>query len=446
MTQAVAEKAAMPASEMPYARKGDSATTAVPIARPDLLTPIMQTGKVDVSDLAGLEPIALRAELVRRAAALRPMLDRNSLATQTNRRVVEENIEAIRAAGLLKITVPKRHGGLETNMRTFIDVSRELAKGCGSTAWVSTLMNVCAWFVGYGSEQMQADIWGANPDSRCAGVFAPSATSVAVEGGLRVTGKWAWASGCLHSDWAFVGVPVVDAAGNQIDQGFATIPMSEVTIEDSWYVVGMQGTGSNTIVANDVFVPSHRIVSVPVLIEGDAATPFKDEALYRSAFIPVAALGLVGPQLGLAARALEFVLEKAKSRGVSYTFYDRQMDSPSFQLAMAEAASMVDMAHLFAYRAADDIDTAARDGHKMTYLERARVKMDVGKAITAARDAIDTLISAHGAGSFAEVSLMQRLWRDCETASRHAVLSPSISAEVYGKALLGIEGGVTALV
>lgn len=445
MSQAVANADKMSDSAMPYARKGSSVTAAAPPAL-RLLTPKTQSGPVDLSALKELDAVSLRKELVRRAGELRPMLDRNSLATQTERRVVEENIEAIRAAGLLHITVPKRFGGLETDMRTFLDVSRELATGCGSTAWVTTLMNICAWFAGFGGEQMQADIWAESPDARLAGVFAPSATSVAVEGGFRVTGKWAWASGCLHSNWAFVGIPVVDAEGNQTDQGFATIPMSDVTIEDTWYVVGMQGSGSNTIVANDVFVPHHRIVSVPALIGGESATPFKDEKLYRSAFIPVAALGLVGPQLGLATRALEYVREKAKSRGVSYTFYDRQMDSPSFQLALAEAASMVDMAHLIAYRAAEDIDSAAAEGRTMTYLERARVKMDVGKAIMFARDAIDTLISAHGAGSFAEASIMQRLWRDCETASRHAVISPSIAAEVYGKALLGIEGDVTALV
>ena len=433
-------------AEMPYARKGSSTTSAAVVNAPRLLTPIVQSGAVNVSDIAGLTPDALRAELVRRANALLPLLEKNALATEQNRRVVDENIEAIRAAGLLKITVPRRHGGLETNMRTVLDVSRELAKGCGSTAWVTTLMNVCAWFAGFGSEQLQTDIWGENPEARIAGVFAPSANSRAVDGGFRVTGKWAWASGCLHSDWALVGVPVVDAQGNEIDQGFAVLPMSDVTIEDSWFVVGMQGTGSNTIVANDVFIPHHRIASVPKLIEGVPQTPFTDEAMYRSSFVPVAALALAGPQLGLCARALEFVLEKAPKRGVSYTFYDRQIDSPSFQLAVANAAAEVDTAHLFAYRAADVIDTAAREGRKLSYLERARVKMDVGKSITAARDAIDSLVSAHGAGSFAEASLLQRIWRDQECASRHAVLSPAISAEVYGKALLGIEGGVTALV
>lgn len=433
-------------AEMPYARKGEVATAATPIAKATLLTPIFQEGTVNISDLLDLSPAALRVELVRRANALIPLLQKNALETERNRRVVEDNIEAIRAAGLFKISIPRRHGGLEVGMRTFLDVSRELAKGCGSTAWATTLMNVCAWFVGYANEQTQADIWGDNPDARVAGVFAPSATSRKVEGGYRVTGKWGWASGSLHSSWAYVGVPIVDEAGTEVDQGFAVIPMSELTIEDTWYVVGMQGTGSNTLVAEDVFIPEHRVGSVSKMIHGETATPFKGEAMYRSAFIPVAALVLTGPQLGLCQRALDYVIEKAPSRGVSYTFYDRQADSASFQLMLAEAATTVDTAHLFAYRAAEAIDTAAAEGRPMTYLERARVKMDVGKSITSARDAIDMLISAHGAGSFAEASIMQRVWRDCETASRHAVLSPSISAEVYGKALLGIEGGVTALV
>lgn len=85
-------------------------------------------------------------------------------------------------------------------------------------------------------------------------------------------------------------------------------------------------------------------------------------------------------------------------------------------------------------------------GRAPDYAARARVRMDTGAAIENAREAIRTLVSAHGAGSFAEVSPMQRIWRDSEVASRHAVISPAISSEVYGRALLGLTDGVTALV
>ena len=125
--------------------------------------------------------------------------------------------------------------------------------------------------------------------------------------------------------------------------------------------------------------------------------------LYRSAFIPVAALILVGPQLGLAQAALDYVIEKGHKRGIAYTEYELQRDAPTFQLAIAKAATLVDTAHLFAYRAAGDIDDAARADRTMTYVERARVRMDTGHAAESAREAIRVLCSAHGASSFAEV-------------------------------------------
>ena len=99
-----------------------------------------------------------------------------------------------------------------------------------------------------------------------------------------------------------------------------------------------------------------------------------------------------------------------------------QRDAPTFQLAIAKAATLVDSAHLFAYRAADDIEEAAKADRTMTYVERARVRNDTGHTIESAREAIRILCSAHGASSFADSSPMQRMWRDSEIASRHAVI------------------------
>ena len=127
------------------------------------------------TDLDDLDPEALRHELVNRATALLPLLTQNATRTENDRRVAEENITAIRDAGLFKIMVPRRFGGLETDIRTKLEVSRELAKGCGSTAWVTALQNVCAWIAGLSSDRCQNDIWGDNPNARVAGVFDPAA-------------------------------------------------------------------------------------------------------------------------------------------------------------------------------------------------------------------------------------------------------------------------------
>ncbi|TCK26849.1 acyl-CoA dehydrogenase family protein [Pseudonocardia endophytica] len=384
-----------------------------------------------------------RADLVGRAAKLVPTLARNAARTEDDRRVVEENIAAIDEAGLFSIMRPSRFGGMQTDFRTKLEVSRELARGCGSTAWVTTLMNVCSWFTGLWPEQAQVDVWGETPDARVAGVLAPTGSAREVDGGWIVSGRWGWASGSAHSQWALVGLPLTDADGNPVDQGMVLIPMSDITIEDTWFVAGMRGTASNTLVADGVFVPTHRYLSVGPAIVG--ANP-SDEALYRSAFVPVAALVLAGPQLGMAQAALDLVVDKAPKRSISYTFYDTQVGAPTVQLAVAKAASLIDSAHLHAYRAAAEIDELAAGGEYPDYDVRARMRMDTGVAVTYAREAIRTLVSAHGASSFAESSPLQRIWRDSETASRHAVVNPEISTEIYGKALLGIRGDVTALV
>ncbi len=384
--------------------------------------------------------------LLERIAAIRPILEKNADRTEEDRRVVDENIAALKEAGAFKIMVPKRYGGWQTDIRTKLEVSREVAKGCGSTAWVTALMNVCAFFVGCMNEQAQDDVWGATPEARVAGVFNPTATSRKVEGGIIVTGAWNWASGSYHADWSFVGVPINNEDGEFLYPAMALIPNSEVTIEDTWFVSGMRGTGSNTIHADEVFVPDHHLHSVPGLLNHEYDTPFKDEELYRSAFIPVAALILAGPQLGLAQAALDYVIEKGHKRGIAYSEYELQRDAPTFQLAISKSATLVDTAHLFAYRAAADIDDAAKADRTMTYAERARTRNDTGHVAESAREAIRVLCSAHGASSFAEASPMQRIWRDSEIASRHAVVAPEISALIYGRALMGFTEGVSFLV
>lgn len=384
--------------------------------------------------------------LIERIEEVRPLLQQNAARVDAERRVPDENIEALREAGAFKVMVPQRYGGYQTPIRTKLEVSRAVAMGCGSTAWVTTLMNVCSMFTGVMNERAQDDVWGSDPDARVAGVFTPSSSSRKVDGGWVVTGAWAWASGCMHADWLYVGVPLTDEAGEMMYPAMALIPRSDVTIEDTWFTVGMRGTASNTIHADEVFVPEHRFHNVPGLLTHHYDTPFSDERLYRSSFVPVAALVLAGPQLGLAQAALDYVLEKGHTRGITYSDFAVQRDAPTFQLQVSKAATLVDTAHLFAYRAAADIDDAAAEGREMSYVERARVRNDTGVAIDSAREAIRILCSAHGASSFAEVSPMQRWWRDSEVASRHAVVLPETSALIYGRALMGFTEGVSFLV
>jgi len=387
---------------------------------------------------------ALRADLVARAAKLRPLLAGNADLSDRERSVPAENITALGEAGLLSLMQPARYGGLQTDFRTLLEVSREVGRACGSTAWVTALLNANGWFVGLFPAQAQDDVWADTPDARVAGSVTPSGSARPVDGGFLVSGRWMPASGCAYAQWAVLGVTRTDAEGTAV--GIVLTPMSELTVEDTWFVSGLRGTASNTLVGKDVFVPAHRFLSVPDAVEGRYTTPFIDEALYRSPLVPAAALVLTGAQLGLAAAAVDLLVEKAPLRALTMTNYASQAEAPTTQLAAANAASLSDSAQLHAYRAAADLDEAAQAGVVPDYDVRARMRMDAGMAAVHAREAVRIVCSAQGASSFGESNPLQRIWRDIEAGSRHAVLNPEVAAEIYGKSLFGIRGTVSVMV
>ena len=388
------------------------------------------------------------AELVNRARELAPLLSKNVPAGEANRRVEEETIQAVRKAGLMRVCTPKRYGGWEMNTRAMLDVSSAIAEADGAAAWVVNLNNICCWLTSLFPVRAQDEVFASDPDTCVSGVLNPTASVKKEVGGYRiVSGTWHYNSGGWHAQWAVLGFPIVDDAGAAIDQGLAMIPMADLTREDTWFVAGMKATGSIALHAKDVFIPDHRVMSVPRAIEGHYPTELKSqETFYRSAFIPILAIILVGPILGLGRAALDFVRQKAASRTIAYTFFDKQSASVAFQLQLAEAALMIDTAHFHAYRAADDIDNAAVRGVYPDMLIRTRVRADTGYVVEKITQAIDKLMFAHGSAGFAESSPLQRIWRDAAVASRHAVVLPPVGYEVYGKALLGVDNNVTPLI
>jgi 3-hydroxy-9,10-secoandrosta-1,3,5(10)-triene-9,17-dione monooxygenase len=386
------------------------------------------------------------SELKRGAATLRPLLEQHADLTDSLRRLPDETVAALREAGLCRLMVPRRFNGYQTSVHTYIEVMEELGRGCGSTSWVASLINVCAWLTALFPERAQQDVWGANSDAWVAGSLAPHGEAKAVDGGWRVTGKWMWASGSMHAQWAACGIHMNNDTGETVNFGLSLMPMSELTIEDSWFVAGMKGTGSNTIVAKDVFVPEHRFLPYPAAFGGSYRTEHTDEIVYRVALVPVTILILVGSQLGMAQAALDYVIEKASLRGITHTNYGKQRESTGFQILVADAAMKIETARLHAYRAADDLDACAAAGRHPDLRERARVRADSALVAKYCREAVEILVSAHGTSSMADSNRLQRLWRDVHVASRHAITEWQVNLEIYGKALLGVEPNITPLI
>lgn len=392
------------------------------------------------------------AELVARATALQDLIREHAAQGEEDRRIADPVITALQDAGLFHMAVPKRLGGSGANFRTFCEATSEVARADGATGWVFALLNVCTWFATLYSEEAQNEIF-ANPAalSRCAGIFtAPGGIFTAsggktperaerVDGGYIVSGEWPYASGSLHAQWSNVGIKIGENEDGTPIQGLAMIPLDDpnVSIRDTWFVAGMRGSGSNTIVAENVFIPDHRVQPFMDMAMDTYASPIDIEPNDRASFVPIAAIILVGAQVGLARAAIDLTLQKGAKKSAAYTIYPEARMAPPLQVKLAEAVSDVDAAHLLMARSCADIDRAALAGETLDPLTRARIRMDTGHVSKLCRESINKLLSVNGAASFASVNPLQRIWRNSEVASRHAFVMPEFASQIYGKVLFG---------
>ncbi|GAB04535.1 oxidoreductase [Gordonia amarae] len=382
--------------------------------------------------LPGLDP-----EIVARATALVPLIREHATEGAENRKISPEVVAALDESELLRIFLPARLGGLDVSMHTALETIAEVARGDGATAWVLTLLSSGTAFGATWNDQAQEEIWGADPRAKLSGTFQPTPDVKRVDGGYVISGRWPYSSGSFAATWASLGmlVEVDDPTENPV--ALAHIPASDFTIEDSWYVTGMKGTGSDTIVVDNAFVPDHRIQRLTGMFAGDFATSHKEDRIARVPFGSVAALILAAPQLGLARHALEIVRQSIVGKPILYTKYTQGRLSPTHQLAVADAATKINLAGLLLAQSADDVDRVVEAGVPFDLEDKARIRNNTGVIAELCKDAINLLLTAAGSGSFAEANVLSRIWRDSETAARHALVTSALGREAYGAVLLG---------
>jgi 3-hydroxy-9,10-secoandrosta-1,3,5(10)-triene-9,17-dione monooxygenase len=388
---------------------------------------------------SGSDEAGVRAELTATAGKLVPILAGQAQEGEQLRRVSDDAARALREGGMFRLGTPCVLGGFGAGVRTSMEVTAELARGDASAAWITNIYTGGGLVASLMDERARQEVWGQDPDVAVAASLTPSGSAVAAEDGadgdIVLSGRWGWASGIDHAGW--VALAVAPGAPDQ-PPVIALVPVAEVTVEDTWHVAGMAGTGSNTVVADRVRVPAHRTLNMGAVLAGVYATRYEGEPRNAVAVASMLALTVVAPMLGMARAALDLALDTAARKPMSLTVYERLADSPSVQLAVADAASLVDTAQLHAYRAADDLDHAAAEGRQLTVEQRARVRMDTAVAAIRTREAVDRLVSVSGASAFALTNPLQRIWRDLGTASRHGVVNPDLGREIYGRSLLGI--------
>ena len=376
-------------------------------------------------------------DVVARSAALIPLLRQNAGTTEKARRLAPGNVEALTEAGVFKMTVPRRFGGYEAALTTQNAVMENLARGCGSTAWVSTVCTACTWFVGLFPDETQDEIFDA-PDVRVAGVLASAATATRRDGGYVVSGRWPFNTGCLDAHWAALTVPL--GSGDDPQPALALMPYAELEILDDWYVTGLAGTGSNTVVANEVFVPDHRLLPIERAAREDYLSERNaDSPLFRYALAPYLVAGSASTAIGLAREAMDVFVERASQRAITYTTYARQSDAPIAHQQLGEAALKVEAATLLRDKVSALVMEKAERGEQWTVRERIDVRAGTAYAVRLAKEAVQILLDGSGATSLREDAPMQRLARDAQAISLHSLLLPSTNVELLGRTLFGLE-------
>src|SRR5262245_34850228 len=197
--------------------------------------------------------------LLAKARALAPRLRDRAAATNQARRIPDETIQDFWNAGLWYLMKPKKFGGPEIRPDVALAVAQELARADGSAGWVWAVFSIHDLLVALWPEEFQKEYWAKNTLS--ASSFAPSGKATAADGGYRISGQWSFSSGVDNADWLLLGVFFGPPSGGSPipDIRYVMLPKGEYEVIDDWYVFGLRGTGSKSVVVEDVLVPSRRI-------------------------------------------------------------------------------------------------------------------------------------------------------------------------------------------
>ncbi|MFI7314687.1 acyl-CoA dehydrogenase family protein [Streptomyces hygroscopicus] len=387
------------------------------------------------------ERVPTRAELIERAQGLIPLLRRNAEQTEKESRVPDESMTALREAGLLRLSTPRKWGGWELPMRHQVEVLCELGRGCPSTGWIAANHAASVDLVMLMPEPGLREIYGANPDAvmLSAASLDPKLRGDKVDGGVKVNGRFPYASGCEISDWAFLAWVPVYEDGKQTGVANLLAPPTDLRIERTWNVAGLLGTGTHAMVAEDVFVPDRFMQFAPLKENGEPDSPVPATVLIKGNLHSLSSL------VGAARGALDVVRDKLEEhKPLAFSTYSRAIDSLSVQQEFAEATHLIDTGMLHMLAVADGFD-AVPEGEDATPEERARLRMHMVSSLERCRAAMQRLLDLAGTSGFAQTHPVQRYWRDLEIGSRHTALNRPMIFEDYARSLLGTGAPVSLL-
>ncbi|HEY9311800.1 3-hydroxy-9,10-secoandrosta-1,3,5(10)-triene-9,17-dione monooxygenase oxygenase subunit [Williamsia sp.] len=383
------------------------------------------------------------AVVLDKISALLPEIAQRAQEAEDLRQIPDETIASLEDIGFFKLLQPEQWGGYQVDPVTFYEAVRRLGSACGSTGWVSGIIGVHNWHLALFPQQAQEDVWGDDTSVRISSSYAPMGMGEVVDGGYKVNGSWAWSSGSGHASWVVLGGPVIKD-GKPVDFVSFLIPRSDYEIRDVWNVVGLKGTGSNTIDVKDVFVPSHRMLSFRAMSTGVAPGMEKNTApVYKMPWGTIHPSTISAPIVGMAYGAYQAHVEHQGKRVRAAYAGEKAKDDPFAKVRIAEAASDIDAAWTQLsgnLQAEYDLLVA---GAEVPMELRLKARRDQVRATGRSIASIDRLFENSGAHALDLDTPIQRFWRDAHAGRVHAANDAERAYVAFGNGEFGIPIGDT---
>ncbi|BBY17024.1 acyl-CoA dehydrogenase family protein [Mycolicibacterium litorale] len=350
------------------------------------------------------------------------------------RRLPQATVDDLVASKITDLLVPARYGGREASYPEILRPVRELAHGCASSAWTIGFYVLHNWMVALFDEQAQAEAFADRPFLAPA-PLAPTGRGRPDGDGIRLSGRWSWATGVMHGNWIMVGA--LCGPDEAIYPALALLPIGDVTVEDVWHTDGMRATGSNDVVIEDAYVPAHRLVRVADIHAGTApGAALHDAPAYRWPMVPALAFLAAMPALGSAERVLEIYTERLGERVLAFEGV-KQQDKPLAQARLGEADVRLRALRALLDDAVGGIEQRVRDGDEVPLIVRAQARMAAAHIVHESRALIGMLMSASGASAHFVTNPLQRAKRDVDVLAGHVIFDYDTSRELAGTLAVG---------
>jgi alkylation response protein AidB-like acyl-CoA dehydrogenase len=351
---------------------------------------------------------------------------------ERSRRLPPDLAEALRQTGVFAMSVPQALGGAGASLAEILQIIETVASADGSAGWCTMIGATSNAAAGYINEAGAKELF-ADPNVATAAIAAPTGNAFPIVGGMRVSGRWAFASGITHSDWVWAGALVMDGQtprmtphGPEIAHAFLPVEVAE--IHDTWFVSGLRGTGSNDVSVSDFDVPQEHVFSL-----FDPST-HRPEPLYQ---LPPAGLfvaSVAAVALGIARAAIDELVELA---GTKTPAMSRSLlaDKPVAQIELATAEAALRAARSFLYDALDDMWQTLEAGDAHTLKQEAILRAAGCNATNTAARVTAVTNTLGGSSSIYTESSLQRHARDAEAITHHFTAAPHVWEDI-GRVLL----------